>query len=166
VCSEFRPISSYLVSFIRFPSNNQFCRTPRRLLQFAMRYALGTISHQTATHHHFPPHCHTSPFLTTLLHITTKHHFSPHCYTSQQSTISHHTATHHNKAPFLTTLLHITTKHHFSPDCYTSQHQTLKLTPSIVQNFINNVSAGTSNSAGTCKLPDDGIDDAETCRSK
>jgi hypothetical protein len=34
-----------------------------------------------------------------------------------------------------------------------------------MQNFIND-SEGTSNSVGTCKLPEDGIDDAETCRSK
>jgi hypothetical protein len=35
-----------------------------------------------------------------------------------------------------------------------------------VSNFINNDSESTSNPVGTCKLPEDGIDDAETCRSK
>jgi hypothetical protein len=34
------------------------------------------------------------------------------------------------------------------------------------QNFINNDSEVTSNSVGTCKLPEDGIDDAETRSSK
>jgi hypothetical protein len=33
--------------------------------------------------------------------------------------------------------------------------------PSIVQNFIIEYSEGTSNSVGICKLPEDGIDDAE-----
>jgi hypothetical protein len=36
----------------------------------------------------------------------------------------------------------------------------------MVHNFIINDSEGTSNSVGICKLPEDGIDDAETCRSK
>jgi hypothetical protein len=33
------------------------------------------------------------------------------------------------------------------------------------QNLIND-SESTSNSVGPCKLPEDGIDDGETCRSK
>jgi hypothetical protein len=37
---------------------------------------------------------------------------------------------------------------------------------SIVQNFINDDSEGTTNSAGTCMLPEDAKDDAETCKSK
>jgi hypothetical protein len=35
-----------------------------------------------------------------------------------------------------------------------------------MQNFINNDSEGTGYSVGKCKLPEDGIDDAETSRSK
>jgi hypothetical protein len=35
-----------------------------------------------------------------------------------------------------------------------------------MQNFINENSEGTSNSVGAHKLPEDGIDDAKTCRSK
>jgi hypothetical protein len=37
---------------------------------------------------------------------------------------------------------------------------------SIVQNFTNNESEGTSNSVGTYKLPEDGIDNAETYKTK
>jgi hypothetical protein len=35
-----------------------------------------------------------------------------------------------------------------------------------MQNFIYNDAEGTGNSVGTCKFPEDGIDDAETWRSK
>jgi hypothetical protein len=35
-----------------------------------------------------------------------------------------------------------------------------------VQNLINDDSEGTSNAAGTCNFPEDGIDGAETCRGK
>jgi hypothetical protein len=56
-------------------------------------------------------------------------------------------------AAFHTGLLHITT-----PDFKTQLH------PSV-QNFISDLE-GTSNSVDTCNLPDDGIDDSETFRSK
>jgi hypothetical protein len=35
-----------------------------------------------------------------------------------------------------------------------------------MQNFINEDYDGTGNSVGTCKFPEGGIDDANTCRSK
>jgi hypothetical protein len=51
----------------------------------------------------------------------------------------------------------------------TTKHHDIRLknrSRSIVQNFINNDSEGTSNTVGICKLPEDGVGDSETCRSK
>jgi hypothetical protein len=57
-------------------------------------------------------------------------------------------------------------RQHFSPDCYTSRHQALKPTSIHRAESYQIDSEDTSDTIGTYKIPEDGIDDAETCRSK